>query len=109
MPHTALIVIDMLNAYDHPDAKPLTACVRERLPQIVELRDRAATSDDALLVYVNDNTPRFDAYLRGYEVVVPPDAVAHIHGDLADAALRMMKTNMHTDLTEAGEALQRTS
>ncbi len=50
-----------------------------------------------------------DAYLRGYEVVVPPDAVAHIHSELADAALQMMETNMHADLTEAGEALQRTS
>jgi nicotinamidase-related amidase len=50
-----------------------------------------------------------DAYLRGYGVVVPPDAVAHIHEDLAQAALRMMQTNMHADLTKAGEALQRTS
>ncbi len=40
-----------------------------------------------------------DAYLRGYAVVVPPDAVAHIHEDLAQAALRMMERNMHVDLT----------
>ena len=44
-----------------------------------------------------------DAYLRGYEVVVPPDAVAHIYRDLADAALRMMQRNMHAELTPARE------
>jgi nicotinamidase-related amidase len=39
-----------------------------------------------------------DAYLRGYKVLVPPDGVAHIHEDLAQAALRMMQSNMHVDL-----------
>ena len=42
-----------------------------------------------------------DAYLRGFEVAVPPDAVAHIHEDLADAALEMMRRNMHADLAPA--------
>jgi nicotinamidase-related amidase len=40
-----------------------------------------------------------DAYVRHYEVVVPRDAVAHIHGDLAAAALTMMQTNMRADIT----------
>ena len=44
-----------------------------------------------------------DAYLRGYEVVVPPDAVAHIDEDLAKAALRMMERNMHADLMRAAD------
>jgi nicotinamidase-related amidase len=44
-----------------------------------------------------------DAYLRGYEVAVPRDAVAHIHPDLAEAALKMMETNMHADLTPVAE------
>jgi nicotinamidase-related amidase len=35
-----------------------------------------------------------DAYLRFYEIVVPSNAVAHIHHDLARAALRMMHLNM---------------
>ena len=39
-----------------------------------------------------------DAFLRGYEVVVAPDGVAHIDDDLAEAALRMMERNMHVDL-----------
>lgn len=38
-----------------------------------------------------------DAYVRHFEVVVPRDAVAHIHEDLAQAALRMMRINMRAD------------
>jgi nicotinamidase-related amidase len=44
-----------------------------------------------------------DAYIRGYEMVVPPDAVAHIDVDLAKAALKMMETNMHAELTPVAE------
>ena len=39
-----------------------------------------------------------DAYIRGYEVVVPRDAVAHIHPELGEAALAMMERNMHAEL-----------
>lgn len=46
-----------------------------------------------------------DAYIRHFEVIVPPDAVAHIHEDLAEAALRMMAVNMAADLTPAAELL----
>ncbi|MFG3266406.1 cysteine hydrolase family protein [Streptomyces bobili] len=35
-----------------------------------------------------------DAHVRHLRVTVPRDAVAHIHADLADAALRMMERNM---------------
>ena len=52
---TALIVIDMLNPYDHEDAEKLAESVEEQLPQMVELRERAARADDTLTVYVNDN------------------------------------------------------
>ena len=41
-----------------------------------------------------------DAYVRHFEVVVPSNAVAHIHADLARAALRMMETNMDACVTE---------
>jgi nicotinamidase-related amidase len=44
-----------------------------------------------------------DAYLRGFEIVVPRDAVAHIDPELAGAALRMMETNMHADVTDAAD------
>jgi nicotinamidase-related amidase len=167
---TALIVTDMLNAYDHPDAEPLMRSVEATLPAIQDLLAR----DDQLVIYVNDNyglwtsnrdelveraldgphgdlvrpiapepdalfvvkarhsifyqTPleyllrqeevdrivltgqvteqcilysALDAYIRHFEVTVPRDAVAHIHEDLADAALRMMELNMHTDVSPA--------
>jgi nicotinamidase-related amidase len=47
-----------------------------------------------------------DAYMRGYEIVVPPDAVAHIHEDLAKGALAMMERNMHADLVSAGDVFR---
>jgi nicotinamidase-related amidase len=46
-----------------------------------------------------------DAYIRHFEVHVPPDAVAHIHHDLAEAALKMMEINMAADLTPAADLL----
>jgi nicotinamidase-related amidase len=174
VPETALLVIDMLNAYDHEDAEPLAESVREKLPAIVRLRDEARDApNDILTVYVNDNhdawekgredlvqlaldgrhpdlvepiAPRepvpfiakgrhsifyqtaidhllranevqrivmcgqvteqcilysaLDAYIRGYDIVVSPDAVAHIDAELAQAALRMMETNMHVELLD---------
>ena len=42
-----------------------------------------------------------DAYIRHLEVRVPSDAVAHIHEDLAKAALRMMERNMSADVSPA--------
>ena len=46
-----------------------------------------------------------DAYIRHFDVHVPPDAVAHIHEDLAQAALKMMEINMGADLTPSAELL----
>jgi nicotinamidase-related amidase len=40
-----------------------------------------------------------DAYVRHLEVTVPPDGVACIHENLADAALEMMERNMGAELT----------
>ncbi len=170
MARTALVVIDMINAYDHPDAEKLTASVREALPAMTALIDRAA-EEEVLTIYVNDNfgawnsnrdelvetalqsphaelieairpkedtafvvkarhsifyeTPlayllaqeeadrlvligqateqcvlysALDAHIRHLDVVVPPDACAHIHPDLAEAALRMMEVNMGAEI-----------
>jgi len=44
-----------------------------------------------------------DAYVRHFGVAVPIDAVAHIHADLADAALQMMRRNMSADIQPAAE------
>ena len=169
MSKTALIVVDMVNAYDHPDAEKLTRSVEEVVPTIEEL-----IGDSDLTIYVNDNfghwhsnrddliknaldgeygrlvepikpdddaifvvkarhsifyqTPleyllnqedvgnlvlvgqvteqcilysALDAYIRHFTVRVPRDAVAHIHADLAEAALKMMEINMDVDVSPA--------
>jgi nicotinamidase-related amidase len=179
MADTALVVIDMLNTYEHEDAETLTRSVREVLPNISDLVERASEREDVEVVYVNDlygewnagrsellervmdgryrdliepiapaedavfivkarhsifyETPleymlrqqgveklvlvgqvteqcilysALDAYIRHMEVVVPRDAVAHIHEDLADAALRMMEVNMRAEVVSAAECLR---
>ena len=178
MPRTALIVTDMINSYDHPDADDLAASVEKALPKMVELVERA-DDEDVLTIYVNDNfgawnsnrdellrsalegkfrhlvepiapadealfvvkarhsifyqTPleyllaqedvdrvvlvgqvteqcilysALDAYIRHFDVVVPRDAVAHIHQDLPDAALRMMVVNMRAEVVSADDWLR---
>jgi nicotinamidase-related amidase len=173
----ALIVVDMLNRYEHEDAEPLRASVRAVLPTMAELVDVARASE-VLTVYVNDNHgdwtagrraliewakggadpslvdpiappgdvpflvkarhsafyatqleyllrshgvqrivlvgqvteqcilySALDAYIRHFDVTVPRDAVAHIHSDLAGAALKMMEVNMRADLTPAAQLL----
>src|ERR687895_1055461 len=44
-----------------------------------------------------------DAYVRHLRVTVPPDGVAHIHKNLADASLEMMERNMSAELTPCAE------
>lgn len=44
-----------------------------------------------------------DAYVRHFEVVIVRAAVAHIHPDLADAALRMMQTNMRAQIVSSDQ------
>jgi nicotinamidase-related amidase len=177
-PTSALIVVDMLNRYDHPDAEPLRASARTVVPVIADMVDKAKDAG-GLVVYVNDNHgdwtigrggltrwalggedpsliepiapakdvpflvkarhsifyatqleyllrehdvervvltgqvteqcilySALDAYIRHFDVTVPRDAVAHIHEDLADAALRMMETNMRADVVESAAALE---
>jgi nicotinamidase-related amidase len=172
---SALIVIDMLNTYEHPDSEPLMDSVRERLPAIRELIERAREAGTPT-IYVNDNHgdwsagrpevseralageapdlvepilpdpelpfvvkarhsifyetqleyllrqeeierivltgqvteqcilySALDAYVRHFEVVVAEDAVAHIHPDLAEAAVRMMERNMRAEIESAAE------
>lgn len=170
---TALVVIDMLNRYEHDDADTLRDSVEEVLPVMQALIARAR-EQDAPIIYVNDNYDDWsagpaelceqalagahgalvepilpppgaafitkarhsifyetsleyllrnqgierliltgqvaeqcvlysalDAYVRHFQVIVPRDAVAHIHEHLADAALQMMKTNMRAKITDA--------
>ncbi len=44
-----------------------------------------------------------DAYIRHLQVVVPRDAVAHIHEHLAEAALEMMERNMRAEIRSAAD------
>jgi nicotinamidase-related amidase len=172
---SALLVIDMLNRYEHEDADRLIASVRESLPAMRALVERARERD-VLTIYVNDNYgdwgagraelceaalrgadralvepvlppggvpllvkarhsaffetqleyllrrhtverlvligqvteqcilyTALDAYVRHYRVAVPHDAVAHIHPELAAAALRMMELNMGAEVVLADE------
>jgi len=50
----ALIVIDMLNPYEHEDAEPLMASVADALPSLRELIARGPEAG-LVTVYVNDN------------------------------------------------------
>jgi nicotinamidase-related amidase len=175
MSSTALIVVDMLNHYEHEDAEALRRSVHKTLPAIGDLVQRASDTDGPI-VYVNDNPgdwaagrpelcqralegsdpslvkpiipseqaaflvkarhsifyetqldymlrqqdierliligqvteqrilySALSAYVRHYSIVIPRDAVAHVHQDLADAALRMMETNMAAEITTATE------
>ncbi|GHF66880.1 cysteine hydrolase [Streptomyces sp. NRRL_ISP-5395] len=173
MGNSALIIIDMINSYDHPDAELLVPSVRTALPQLTRLIGRAR-AEKVPVIYANDNfgewrshhgeivetalagknaglvepvlpdddslfvvkarhsifyeTPlsyllsqldvahvvlagqvteqcvlysALDAHIRQLRVTVPRDAVAHIHSDLADAALRMMERNMGAAVRDA--------
>src|SRR3954465_5962716 len=70
----------MLNAYDHEDAEELAACVREKLPQIVDLREAAKERDDVKLIYVNDN---YDEWEAGRETLIER-AMNGKHPDLVE-------------------------
>jgi hypothetical protein len=41
--------------------------------------------------------------MRHYEVSIPRDGVAHIHENLAEAALEMMERNMAAELTSCAD------
>ncbi|MEW9552958.1 cysteine hydrolase family protein [Nonomuraea sp. NPDC050783] len=180
MARSALVVIDMLNPYDHQDAELLVPRVEAIIEPVAELVARARERDDVELVYVNDNHGDFsadrheiekratqgrrpdlvkpilpppecaflpkvrhsaffgtsleyllshleigtvvltgqvteqcvlysalDAYVRHYDLAVPPDCVASIDDELGRAALRMMERNMSADLSPSEDVLAR--
>ncbi|MFJ3613299.1 isochorismatase family cysteine hydrolase [Streptomyces hydrogenans] len=175
MTRAALVVIDMLNTYEHEDADRLVPSVTAAVPAISRLLRRARATG-APVVYANDNfgqwrshhgeildlalagrrpdlvepvrpddeamfvvkarhsvfyeTPlahllrsldvtelvltgqvteqcvlysALDAHIRHLRVTVPRDAVAHIHEDLAGAALRMIERNMGGRIVDAAD------
>ncbi|MFF0473549.1 cysteine hydrolase family protein [Streptomyces sp. NPDC004284] len=76
---TALIVIDMLNTYEHEDAEVLVRSVREVLPGVGTLLERAREAR-APVVYVNDNFGRW----RSHHGELLEAALAGRHGDLVE-------------------------
>ena len=61
MSATAVLVVDMMNSYQHPDAEHLIPNVEEIIDPLADLVKRARDADDIDLVYVNDNYGDFTA------------------------------------------------
>lgn len=61
MTETAVLVIDMLSSYEHPDACQLARNVLRIIGPLADLVERARQADDVDLVYVNDNYGDFTA------------------------------------------------
>ena len=57
----ALVVIDMINPYDHEDADLLMASVEKIIDPLRDLLHRARERPDIRLLYVNDNYGDFSA------------------------------------------------
>ncbi|MDN3296846.1 isochorismatase family cysteine hydrolase [Streptomyces ficellus] len=76
---SALIVIDMINTYEHEDAELLIPSVRRALPVLVELLARARERD-VPVIYVNDNFGQWRSH----------------HGEILDTAL----AGPHAELVE---------
>jgi nicotinamidase-related amidase len=55
MADTAVLVIDMMNAYRHPDADKLIPNVADIIDPLSRLVARARDRDDVDVIYVNDN------------------------------------------------------
>ncbi|MGW3247761.1 cysteine hydrolase family protein [Streptomyces sp. NPDC001070] len=76
---TALVVIDMINTYEHQDAELLLPSVREALPGVRRLIARARdTGMD--VIYVNDNFGRW----RSHHDEILDIALAGPHADLVE-------------------------
>ena len=61
MSDTAVLVIDMLNAYRHPDAEHLIPHVEPIVDPLAALVAEARRRDDVDLIYINDNYGDFTA------------------------------------------------
>jgi nicotinamidase-related amidase len=61
MSDTAVVVVDMMNTYQHPDAEELIPNVEKIMDPLADLVRRARRADGVDLVYVNDNYGDFAA------------------------------------------------
>lgn len=78
---SALIVIDMINTYEHEDAELLVPSVEEVVPVLTELLGRAREAD-VPVIYVNDNFGLWRSH----------------HGELLDAALSQPNAHLITPI-----------
>lgn len=61
MSDVAVVVIDMMNTYRHPDAEKLVPNVAQIIDPLASLVARTRERDDVELIYVNDNYGDFTA------------------------------------------------
>lgn len=85
---TALLVIDMLNSYEHEDAEALVESVREALPGVRALLEQAREAG-APVVYVNDNFGRWRSH----------------HGEILETALAGRYSDLVEPIAPDGESL----
>ncbi|WP_277622422.1 isochorismatase family cysteine hydrolase [Streptomyces sp. CB03238] len=76
---TGLVVIDMINTYEHEDAELLLPSVRETLPVLVDLLTRAR-EHDVPVIYVNDNFGEW----RSHHGEILETALAGPHAELVE-------------------------
>ncbi|MFE9764077.1 cysteine hydrolase family protein [Streptomyces sp. NPDC005808] len=92
MAKTALVVIDMINTYDHDDATLLIPSVEASLPAVTALLDHARRRD-VPVIYVNDNFGQW----RSHHGEILGTALKGPHADLVrpvapdDASLFVVK------------------
>jgi nicotinamidase-related amidase len=79
MPRRALVVIDMINTYDHEDAERLRESAEHAVPVIGELVERARQAG-APVIYVNDNFGQW----RSDQDALVKDALAGEHASLVE-------------------------
>jgi nicotinamidase-related amidase len=61
MSDLAVLVVDMLNSYQHPDAEKLTPNTEKVIKPLADLIRRASDNSDIDVIYVNDNYGDFTA------------------------------------------------
>ncbi|WP_329274191.1 cysteine hydrolase family protein [Streptomyces sp. NBC_00691] len=88
MDRSGLIVIDMLNTYEHEDAEVLVVSVRTALPGVKALLERARAAE-APVVYVNDNFGRWRSH----------------HGEILEAALAGPRADLVEPIVPDEESL----
>ncbi|MCX4882726.1 MULTISPECIES: cysteine hydrolase family protein [unclassified Streptomyces] len=75
----ALVVIDMINTYDHEDADLLVPSARQVVPVLADLIGRARRAD-VPVIYANDNFGRW----RSHHGELVETALARPHADLIE-------------------------